>query len=49
MRIDPRMTIVVIFERTKMEKDPQISGFLLDIAGLLRCTKLFAALKPGYK
>jgi hypothetical protein len=43
------MTLVIIFERSKMEKDPQISGFLLEMATLLRCTKIFAALKPGGK
>lgn len=49
MRMDPQMTMVVIFERSKMEREPQISTFLQEIAGQLRCTKLFASLKPGYK
>ena len=49
LKIDPQMTLVVIFERAKMEKDPQISGFLLEMASLLRCTKIFASLKPGFK
>ncbi|KAJ8321731.1 hypothetical protein KUTeg_000202 [Tegillarca granosa] len=47
--VDTRMTMVVIFETKKGEKDSYINHFMSDLATQLKCTKLFSALKPGSK
>ncbi|KAI0221223.1 hypothetical protein LSAT2_027374 [Lamellibrachia satsuma] len=48
-RVEPRLTFVVIFEQKKSERDSFVNNFLSDICLHLRCTKLFASLKPGSK
>lgn len=46
---DPRMTLVVIFDSKKSEKDSHITNFVSDLALQLRCNKVFANLKPNAK
>ena len=48
-RIEERMTLVVIFESKKSEKDSYVLNFLNEVCSHLRCTKLFASLKLGLK
>ncbi|XP_074656671.1 KICSTOR subunit 2-like [Tubulanus polymorphus] len=48
-RIETRITLVVIFETKKTEKDSYIQNSLNEIASTLRLTRIFAALKPGTK
>lgn len=45
-RVEPRITLVVIFESRKSEKDSYIKDFVYDITTQLRCSKVFANLKP---
>ena len=45
--LDPRISIVVIYETKKSEKDSYVNNFLLELSSQLRCTKLFSSLKPG--
>jgi len=46
---DPRMTLVVVFDSKKAEKESHITNFVADLALQLRCTKVFANLKPNTK
>jgi len=46
-RLEPRITLAVIFECRKPEKDSYVNTFLVDITTQLRATKLFAQLRPG--
>ncbi|EDO42854.1 predicted protein, partial [Nematostella vectensis] len=48
-RIDSRLTLVVIFNSKRNEKDSYITSFMSDMALHLRNTKVFAMLKPGAK
>ncbi|KAF7645760.1 hypothetical protein LDENG_00199000 [Lucifuga dentata] len=48
-RPEPHFTLVVIFDGRKSEKDLNISGFLQEISGSLRNSKVFSTLKPGSK
>ncbi|XP_078382047.1 KICSTOR subunit 2-like [Oculina patagonica] len=48
-RVDPRMTLVVIFTTKRSEKDSYVTTFLTETATLLRNTKIFAMLKQGGK
>lgn len=48
-RVDPRMTLVVIFQSKRSEKDSYVTTFLNETATLLRNTKTFAMLKQGGK
>ena len=45
--LEPRISIVVIYETKKSEKDSYVNNFLLDLSSQLRCMKLFSSLKPG--
>jgi hypothetical protein len=46
---DPRMTLVVVFDSKKAEKESHITNFVFDLALQLRCNKVFANLKPNAK
>lgn len=46
---DIRMTLVVIFDNKKAEKETHITNFVFDLALQLRCNKMFANLKPNAK
>ena len=48
-QIEPRFYVVIIFEGRRNEKDSTINGFIQESAVQLRCCKIFASLKPGYK
>ena len=48
-RVDPLTTLVVIYEVKRRDKDPKVTRFLLDLAGQLRCLRIFASLKTGLK
>ncbi|PFX15545.1 UPF0536 protein C12orf66-like [Stylophora pistillata] len=48
-RVDPRLTLVVIFNSKRSEKDSYVTTFLTETATLLRNTKVFAMLKQGGK
>lgn len=45
-RVDPKVTIVVVFDTKKSEKDSYIRDFIYDLALQLRCNKVFTNLKP---
>ncbi|XP_076033388.1 KICSTOR subunit 2-like [Oratosquilla oratoria] len=45
-QIEPRFTIVVIYDSKKSEKDNYIRDFIYELALQLRCNKVFANLKP---
>lgn len=45
-RVEPRITIVVIFDTKKSEKDNYIKDFVYDLAMQLRGNKVFQNLKP---
>lgn len=45
-RVDPKITIVVVFDAKKSEKDSYIKDFIYDLALQLRCNKVFTNLKP---
>lgn len=45
-RVEPRITVVVIFDSQKSEKDSYIKDFVFDLTMQLRCNKVFANLKP---
>lgn len=49
IRVEPRMTLVVIFDTKKSEKDSYISTFMTNFANDLRCNRIFSCLKPGSK
>ncbi|KAJ9591916.1 hypothetical protein L9F63_001518 [Diploptera punctata] len=46
---DSRITMVVIFDSKKAEKETHITNFVFDLALQLRCNKVFANLKPNTK
>lgn len=46
---DPRMTLVVVFDSKKAEKESHITNFVFELALQLRCNKVFANLKPNAK
>lgn len=48
-QVDVRISLVVIFESKKSEKDSYANTFMNDIATHLRCTKFFISLKAGSK
>lgn len=48
-QVDVRISLVVIFESKKSEKDSYVNTFMNDIATHLRCTKFFISLKAGSK
>ena len=48
-QIEPRFYIVIIFEGRRNEKDSAINGFIQETVFQLRCCRIFASLKPGYK
>ncbi|GIY41564.1 KICSTOR complex protein C12orf66 homolog [Caerostris darwini] len=48
-KIEARMTLVVIFESKKTERDTQIHRFIQSMCTQLRGNKLFSNLKPGSK
>lgn len=45
-KVDPKITLVVVFDAKKSEKDSYIKDFIYDLALQLRCNKVFANLKP---
>eukprot|EP00092_Neocalanus_flemingeri_P013318 GFUD01014356.1.p1 GENE.GFUD01014356.1~~GFUD01014356.1.p1 ORF type:complete len:324 (-),score=91.77 GFUD01014356.1:331-1254(-) len=47
--IEPRFYVVIIFDGRRSERDSTINTFIQETALQLRCSKTFAALKPGYK
>ncbi|KAK7873877.1 hypothetical protein R5R35_005738 [Gryllus longicercus] len=47
--IDPRVTLVVVFDSKKAEKESYITNFVLDLSLQLRCNKVFANLKLNTK
>ena len=47
--IEPRFYIVIIFDGRRSERDSTINTFIQETALQLRCSKIFASLKPGYK
>lgn len=49
MVIESYMTLVVIFDCKKSEKDSYVTNFIIDMCSSLRGTKLLASLKPGVK
>ncbi|XP_014664498.1 PREDICTED: UPF0536 protein C12orf66 homolog [Priapulus caudatus] len=49
MAAEAHMTLVVIFDCKKSERDSYVTNFIVDMCGSLRGTKLFASLKPGVK
>ena len=46
-RVESRITLVVLFESKKGEKDSYINNALTDLCSQLRGTKLFAQLKAS--
>ncbi|XP_041360889.1 KICSTOR complex protein C12orf66 homolog isoform X2 [Gigantopelta aegis] len=48
-RVDARVSLVVIFETKKSEKDSYVNNFMSDFGSHLRCTKILSSLKPGSK
>ncbi|XP_054720112.1 KICSTOR subunit 2-like [Uloborus diversus] len=48
-KIECRMTLVVIFEIKKTERDTHIHRFMHSLCSQLRGNKIFASLKPGSK
>ncbi|KAI8518613.1 PREDICTED: UPF0536 protein C12orf66 homolog isoform X1 [Branchiostoma belcheri] len=49
IRIEPKMTLVVIFETKRAEKDSYVNTFLTEISSQLKNNKLLLNLKPGSK
>lgn len=49
IELEPRFFIVVIFEGRRSEKDAAVNTFIQETAIQLRCSRIFACLKPGYK
>lgn len=45
--VEPRISLVVITDGKRSERDSPISNFLTEFTTQLRCSKHFAALKPG--
>ncbi|XP_038051706.1 KICSTOR complex protein C12orf66-like [Patiria miniata] len=48
-RVDIKLSLVLIFEAKKSERDTNINNFLQEMGQLLRVNKLFASLKQGAK
>ncbi|XP_022091131.1 KICSTOR complex protein C12orf66 homolog isoform X2 [Acanthaster planci] len=48
-RVDIKMSLVIIFEAKKSERDTNINNFLQEMGQLLRVNKLFASLRQGAK
>lgn len=48
-QVEPRITLVIIHEGKKSQKESYITNFLQDFCSHLRCNKIFAGLKPGSK
>ena len=49
LRTDPLVTLLVVFEVKKVEKDSSVTQFMTNLAAELRCTRQFATLRPGHK
>lgn len=49
VRPDPRITVAVIFESKKSEKDNYVCSFMQDLCSQLRANKVWASLKAGVK
>ena len=49
LRTDPLVTLLVMFETKKVEKDSHVTQFMTNLASELRCTRQFATLRPGHK
>jgi len=47
--IEPRFTLVLVFEGKRAERESTINMFIQEIVPQLRCSKVFASLKPGTK
>lgn len=48
-KVESRMTLVIIFDNKKSERDTHIPRFMQALCSQLRCNKVFASLKPGAK
>lgn len=48
-KVDVRMSLLLVFESKKLEKDTTISNFLQDMSSCLRGTRLLSSLKQGSK
>ncbi|XP_071804317.1 KICSTOR subunit 2-like isoform X2 [Asterias amurensis] len=48
-RVDTKMSLVIIFEAKKSERDTTINNFLQEMGTLLRVNKLFGSLRQGAK
>lgn len=49
IKVDIRMSLLLVFETKKSEKDTTISNFLQDMASCLRGTRLLSSLRQGSK
>jgi len=49
LRTDLLITLLVVFETKKAEKDSHVVQFMTNLASELRCTRQFASLRPGHK
>lgn len=47
--IEPRFTLVLVFDGKRAERESAINLFLQEIIPQLRCSKVYASLKPGTK
>lgn len=47
--IEPRFTLVLVFDGKRAERESTINLFIQEIIPQLRCSKVFASLKPGTK
>lgn len=48
-QVDTKVTLVVIFESKKSEKDSYVNNFIVEFSSSLKGTKLFNHFKPGIK
>lgn len=48
-RVEPRLTLVIIFDTKRSEKDAYITNFMVNVSSELRYNKLFTSLKSGAK
>lgn len=48
-QVDTKVTLVVIFESKKSEKDSYVNNFMVEFSSSLKGTKLFNHFKPGIK
>ncbi|XP_077990721.1 KICSTOR subunit 2-like [Glandiceps talaboti] len=46
-KVDVRMTLVIIYDTKKNEKDSYVNAFMTEMSSQLRSNKSFASLKPG--